>query len=89
MLFYHLALNISDTENPDESKRQIQKQVPGKQVSLKYKTFKRLRFLVSTKVSNLKFILRRLLKIDIGQDFELIITAKVCLLFSYLQKIIQ
>ncbi|KAH9393377.1 hypothetical protein TYRP_021890 [Tyrophagus putrescentiae] len=54
-----ITLKIADTENPDENKRQIQKQVP-----------------VSTKVSNLKFILRRLLKIDIGQDFELIISAE-------------
>lgn len=34
-------------------------------------------FTVSTKVSNLKFILRRLLKIDIGEDFDLIIRANV------------
>lgn len=30
--FNHLELNIADTENPDMSKRQIQKQVPGKAV---------------------------------------------------------
>ena len=78
-------LKISDQANDDQSKRLIQKQVPSMYNTLVLNEVTCIFLLifcnlVSTKVSNLKFILRRLLKIDISRDFSLIITCKVSFL---------
>lgn len=74
-------MNVVDEVNPDETKRSLRKQVPSKilvgYAIVPFEPFHSFAA-VSIKVSNLKFILKRLLKIELKQDISLEIVSKVC-----------